>query len=186
LEIDVSLAPRSRYYGSCFACELKMSVRVAETFGGGGVSPAARLYYNRPGVATVIWDASSRAARIEWQGWADPTEFAAANDAVILALSEHRGSRALGDCRNMKPIQQSDQDWATTDWLPRVLAAGLTRMALVVPKSGLAQMNVEAIMSRVPATRLDIAYFTTIEEAGAWLAAPPLTTPTGLKVQPVP
>jgi hypothetical protein len=83
--------PKKPVLRSCFARELKMSAPVAETFGGGGVSPAARLYYNRPGVTTVIWDASSRAARIEWQGWAEPTEFAAANDAVILALSEHRG-----------------------------------------------------------------------------------------------
>jgi hypothetical protein len=162
-----------------------MSEPMAETIHGGGASPAARLYYNRTGVATVKWDASSRAAHIEWQGWADPTEFAAANDAIILALSEHRGSRALGDCRNMKPIQQSDQDWATGDWFPRVLAAGLTRMALVVPKSGLAQMNVEAIMSRVPGTKLDMAYFATIEEAGLWLAAPSTTTPNSLKVQPI-
>ena len=85
----------------------------------------------------------------------------------------------------MKPIQQSDQDWATGDWFPRVLAAGLTRMALVVPKSGLAQMNVEAIMSRVPGMKLDMAYFATIEEAGLWLAAPSTTTPNSLKVQPI-
>lgn len=157
---------------------------MAQTIPGGGASPAARLYYNRPGVATVLWDASSRAARIEWQGWADPAEFAAANDAVILALSEHRGSRALGDCRNMKPIQQSDQDWAARDWLPRVLAAGLTRMALVVSKSGLAQMNVESILSRVPGTQLSVGYFATIEEAGAWLATTASSTPNGLKAQP--
>ncbi len=73
----------------------------------------------------------------------------------------------------MKVIKQSDRDWADRDWFPRILAAGLTRMALVIAKSGLAQMNVEAIVSRVPGTMLDVGYFATIEEAAEGLTVHP-------------
>lgn len=147
---------------------------------GAEVSHRDGIYFNRPGVAIVKWDAECRAAHIEWQGWADPAEFAAANEAIILALRQHAGTRALGDCRDMRVIKQSDQEWVTRDWIPRILAAGLRRMALVIPKSGLTLMNVQEIMGRVPGTKLDVAYFATVDEARAWLSRPHTITPTGL------
>jgi hypothetical protein len=148
-------------------------------------SSATGIYFNRPGVAVVTWDASCQAAHVEWQGWADPTEFAGANDAIIRAMSDHHGSRSLGDLRKMKAIQQSNQDWAQNDWLPRIIAAGLRRMALVIAESGLAMMNVESILSRVPGTKLDVGYFATIEEARAWLIRPVTTTPATLEAKPL-
>jgi hypothetical protein len=141
------------------------------------------LFYNHPGVAVVSWDPKGEAAHIEWQGWANPTEFAAANDAIISALTQHHGTRALGDCRDMKVIQQSDQDWINRDWFPRVIAAGLTRMAIVISKSGLAQMIVEDIISRVPGTQLDVGYFATLREAEAWLCRPTTSPPTVRKTR---
>ena len=141
------------------------------------VSLGDGVYFNHPGVAVVTWDPTIRAARIEWQGWANPTEFAAANEAITCALQEHHGSRALGDCRNMKAIQQSDQDWAAKEWLPRAISAGLTRMALVIAKSGLAQMNVENVIARVPGTKLAVGYFETVKEAADWLRGQPTIPP---------
>jgi hypothetical protein len=108
---------------------------------------------------------------MEWQGWARPAEFKAANDALVDAIKDHHGSRILGDSRQIKVIQQSDQDWVNGDWFPRILAAGLTRMALVLPISSLAKMNIDDMVSRV-AGRLDVAYFATLDEARAWLARP--------------
>jgi len=105
---------------------------------------------------------------MEWQGWAKPAEFRAANDALVQAIREHHGSRVLGDSRQIKVIQKSDQDWINTDWFPRILAAGLNRMALVIPQSGLAKMNIDDMVTRV-AGRLDTAYFATLAEARTWL-----------------
>ena len=145
----------------------------------GGVG---REYFNLPGVAIVKWDAASQAAHMEWQGWAAPAEFRAANDALVQAITDHHSSKVLGDSRQVKVMQQADQDWVNGDWFPRILAAGLTRMALVLPKSGLAKMNIDDMVSRV-ADRLDVAYFETLDDARAWLARPAidsvLTTPIG-------
>ena len=130
------------------------------------------VYFDLPGVAVVRWDASAQAAHMEWQGWAKPAEFRAANDALVQALKDHGGSRVLGDSRQIKVIQQSDQDWVNQDWFPRILAAGLTRMALVIPASGLAKMNIDDMVGRV-ADRLDLAYFKTLGEAREWLGGAP-------------
>jgi hypothetical protein len=152
----------------------------------GDVSPVDGTYFNLPGVAVVRWDPTCKAAHIEWQGWANPTEFAAANAAIIRALKEHRASRALGDLRQLKPIQQSDQDWAKAEWIPDVLAAGLRRIALVRAKSGLAMTNFEAILSRVQGTGLEVEYFVTIEDARAWLTRPATITPATVDARPPP
>src|SRR5882762_7652255 len=94
-------------------------------------SPADGVYFNVPGVAIVKWDSPSMATHIEWQGWANSTEFRGANDALIRVITNHRTSRILGDSRGIKAIRQPDQDWVNDDWFPRILAAGLRRMAMV-------------------------------------------------------
>ncbi|GAC1637769.1 MAG: hypothetical protein PVS2B1_15720 [Candidatus Dormibacteraceae bacterium] len=125
-----------------------------------------------PGVAVLKWEPLSRAIHIEWQGWANPTEFRAALDAGYRALRLHGSSRWLADCLNMKVVQRSDQEWLDQDWFPRMLAAGLLQMAVVIPASGLAKMNVEEILARVPGTELDVGYFPTVQEAKVWLTRP--------------
>ena len=151
----------------------------------GGVPPGG-VFFDRPGVAVMRWDLALRAVCIEWQGWADPAEFAAALEAGLSALSEHRGSRWLADCRNMKTIQQSDQEWIDKSWFPRIIAAGLRRMALVIPKSGLATTTLEDIVSRVPADKIDVAFFATVAEAEGWISLPSTKTPSSLEAQTTP
>jgi hypothetical protein len=148
----------------------------------GGMPPNG-MFFNRPGVAVMRWDPASRAVQIEWQGWADPVEFAAALEAGLGALIEHRGSRWLADCREMKAIQQSDQEWLDRSWFPRMIAAGLRRMAVVIPKSGLALSNLKDIISKVPADKIDVQYFATVEQAQGWISTPSTKTPSGLEAQ---
>ena len=156
-----------------------LSVKSTRKLEGGGERPPERVgvYFNHPGVAVVKWDAPTEAAHMEWQGWARTPEFQAANDALIHAITEHRGSRVLGDSRRMGVIQESDQDWVNRDWFPRILAAGLRRMALVLPESDLAKMNIDELVGRVPGSQLDVAYFATLGEARKWLTRPTATPP---------
>lgn len=142
------------------------------------------VFFDRPGVAVLKWDPTSESVYVEWQGWADSTEFALLLEAGLRALREHHGSRWLADCRNMRTIKESDQEWIDRSWFPRALAAGLRRMAVLMPKSGLTKMNVEDILGRVPATKLAVAYFETIEEAKEWLTRPTTSPPNGREASP--
>jgi hypothetical protein len=83
----------------------------------------------------------------------------------------------------MKTIQQSDQEWIDTSWFPRIIAAGLRRMAVVIPKSGLARTNLEDIISRVPADKIDVEFFATVAEAEVWISASSTKTPPRLEAQ---
>jgi hypothetical protein len=140
--------------------------------GESGLSAGHALYFHHPGVAVVKWDPTSRTVRLEAQGWANSTEFAAAFEAVLVALTENRCTRWLVDCREMRAVKQSDQDWIDASWFPRALALGLMRIAVVVPKRGLAMMNIDAMVARVPHTPMEIRNFATVELAEEWLAKP--------------
>ena len=128
-------------------------------------------YYNFPGVAVVTWDRTLRAVHVEWKSGTNPDYFTECLETGLRVLTEHRGSRWLADCRNLRPIQPSEQIWLDRSWFPRMLSAGLTRMAVVVAKSTIAKRNVEDILGRVSNTSLDVAYFATIDEAARWLIA---------------
>jgi hypothetical protein len=126
-------------------------------------------YFKTPGVASVRWDGDAELVLVEWEGWADSSEFSALLDAEVQALRKHRGTRLLADCRRQKVINPADQERANQEWLPRALAAGMKRFAVVIPSSLLAELNLKQSLGKVPASELEVAYFATPEEARAWL-----------------
>lgn len=131
--------------------------------------PDSDVYFNVPGTASVRWDPAGKLVLVDWEGWADSEEFARLLDAEIRALTEHRASRLLADCRRQRVLRLDDQERADREWLPRALAAGLKRFAIVLPTSVLAAMNVQDRLNKVPSAMLDIAYFEQIDKARAWL-----------------
>jgi hypothetical protein len=131
--------------------------------------PDSDVYFNVPGTASVRWDRAGKLVLVDWEGWADSAEFARLLDAEIRALTEHNASRILADCRRQRVLRLEDQERADREWLPRALAAGLKRFAIVLPTSVLAAMNVQDRLNKVPSAMLDIAYFEQIDKARAWL-----------------
>lgn len=129
------------------------------------------IYFSRPGVATVSWDAEHGNVLVEWEGWADETEFAALLEAGVQALIEHGGSRWLADCRRERVLSTASSARADAEWLPRAAAAGLKRFAVVLPESGLAATNLKAREAKL-STLLEVGYFPTVEEALEWLRRP--------------
>ena len=127
------------------------------------------LYFHVPGVAKVRWETTFQLVLVEWEGWANSAEFVALLDAEVRALSEHSGSRLLADCRRQRVLSPIDQDKADREWLPRALAAGLKRFAIVLPTSALAAMNLEDRLGKIPGTTLEIAYFEGLDEARTWI-----------------
>jgi hypothetical protein len=138
----------------------------------GAASRGYAVYFNHPGAAVVTWDPTLKAVYVDVQGWADLIELAALLEAGLQALTEHRGSRWLVDDRNVTAIKKSDQDWIVEEFVPRALAAGLTRIALVITNER-ARTTVDQLVGRMPAPSAEVAYFATLDEARSWLTEPP-------------
>jgi hypothetical protein len=128
------------------------------------------VYFYAQGVASVRWDPAGSTVLVEWEGWASSAEFMALLDAEVRALTEHSCTQLLADCRRQKVLSPADQEWGDREWLPRAVAAGLKRFAIVLPISVLATMNLQERLRKVPETVLRVGYFNTLEEARAWLA----------------
>jgi len=127
------------------------------------------VYFYAQGVASVKWDEAGATVLVQWEGWASGAEFMALLNAEVRALTEHKCSRLLADCRRQKVLNPTDQDWGDREWLPRAIEAGLKRFAIVLPTSVLASMNIQERLGKVPETVLRVGYFETVDEARAWL-----------------
>ena len=127
------------------------------------------LYFSRRGVADVTWDAYWNVVHIEAQGWANRAESRSILDSALHAMTDHQGSRWLVDCRDMKAIKQSDQEWINDDWLPRALKAGLRVAAIVMPHSAAAMVNIDDT-AKAAENAIDVRYFSTVEKARQWLS----------------
>jgi hypothetical protein len=134
------------------------------------VIPPDGVYFNTPGVASVRWDKDARLVLVEWDGWANSTEFEALLEAELQALEQHRCSRLLADCRRQKVLNPKDQERANREWLPRALKVGLKRFAVVLPESVVADMNIRDSLGKASGEALEVGYFATVEEAREWVA----------------
>ena len=132
--------------------------------------PPDGVYFNTPGVASVRWDKDARLVLVEWDGWANSTEFEALLEAELQALEQHRCSRLLADCRRQKVLNPKDQERANREWLPRALKVGLKRFAVVLPESVVADMNIRDSLGKASGEALEVGYFATVEEAREWVA----------------
>lgn len=127
------------------------------------------VYFSIPGVATVRWDDGHGTVFVEWEGWANTAEFNALLDAEIKALEDHGGSCLLADCRRQRVLNLADQERANQEWVPKAIAAGLQRFAIVLPVSELAAAHLRGRLENVPKT-LQVEYFGSVDEAREWTA----------------
>lgn len=84
-------------------------------------------------------------------------------------LIEHRISKLLIDVKEMFMIGLGDQIWAATTWVPGLIKAGLTSVAIINSKYYFQRLAIEAIVSRLDQSKLTITYFDHKNEAVAWL-----------------
>ena len=128
-----------------------------------------KVYVDTPYVF-ISWDGDGKWVFVKWKGWANSTEYRAAQEAVILALRENHASRNLIDSTDSRVVSEEDQEWLVHDWMPRAVAAGRHRTAIVLPKSALGRTIAENIDKHPQSKLTKVEHFETVEEAAAWLS----------------
>jgi hypothetical protein len=134
------------------------------------IAPEFRLSYapDLPGVVMV------------WRGYHTSAAFRALNEQVLAALVAHKATRVLCDIRHFLLIGAEDQRWLTGDGLPRAIAAGLNRCAIVTPLYFFNRVAVGAVVEQLDTAHIRVEYFEDAEAARAWLceAGVPTALPT--------
>jgi hypothetical protein len=134
------------------------------------VEPLERPDFEIPGVVHLGWDAGSRSVFVVWVGTATPQDFSALLAAEVKALESHAATNLLADCREQPPIDEAAQERADREWLPRAIAAGLRRFAIVLPDDRDAAVNLLDRLGRVSRDQLEVGVFQSVGSAQDWLA----------------
>src|SRR4051812_11777233 len=119
----------------------------------------------------LYWDKDLAAIYNISQGYyADEAVYKADAEQIIAMLTRYRARRYLSDSRKLQVVSLELQAWTETDWFPRAIQAGLRSVAVVIPESALAQMSIRRVLRHVADQLFELAYFSDLAEARAWLA----------------
>lgn len=128
------------------------------------------IYYHSPRLQ-VRWDDKLKIVITEGEGYADGDDLYKGMNAGIELLAKKKSSRWLGDLRFRRAMQEADMVWIAKDWTPRAVAAGMKRLAIVVPTSVLGMMALKRTYEKIEEPTHELRYFDSIEEAQAWLSS---------------
>ena len=128
--------------------------------------------YFKSDVVEIHWDAGARAVVLAWTGFAKGDAFKEGLEKGLELVKAKRATRWVGDVRKLGPVKLDDQEWVNTNWFPRLLGAGLTHMAIVMPEKAITKMSVGRIMQKVEGTNLVTVNVATPDEGLAWVKDP--------------
>jgi hypothetical protein len=121
----------------------------------------------------LSWDASLRTVVIVWEGFNEAGSFRPIMERVLEMMKSKGASRMLADLRDAKVNSPEDQKWLYEDWMPRAIQAGLRSMALVVPKSTIAQLGLRRSIQRIDKNDFLTAHLEDVKGARKWLKSQP-------------
>jgi hypothetical protein len=134
----------------------------------------AQVHHNYP-FLTIYWVEEDRCVWLEWKAFVRGAEFRGALEDGLKLLKQKASIRWLADTRHIAALDAEDKVWTSKDWFPRVIAAGLRKMAIVSPEKMIPMMSVDDVIDNTDLQGLEVRYFDTLEEARTWLRRPPLT-----------
>lgn len=116
---------------------------------------------------------------VTWLGFAPSAAYRRVLNRSLRVWGEEQARRpadqqllgALSDTRLFTALTSADQEWAVADWNPRALAAGLQRIAFLIPTNVFGRMSVTDTLRKSDAAgqTLETALFDSVEAARAWL-----------------
>jgi hypothetical protein len=107
--------------------------------------------------------------RLTWRCSATGEAYRAPSLAVLKAVRDFGLKHFLSDSRGLGSILFADRAWSEREVIPRLLEAGLVRIAIVSGTDGLQVIAVDNMVSTIPASAANVAYFDDPSMAQLWL-----------------
>jgi hypothetical protein len=128
------------------------------------------IYFDEP-FLTLHWEEDGHIVRSVSRGAVGAEQVLRGLEVGLRLLIEKKAHRWLGDTRELGTANTIDAKRINDEWLPRAVAAGLSRMALLAPKKAVAVLTIRSFMARINGRELATEYFDDLEAARAWLCA---------------
>lgn len=120
---------------------------------------------------TMSADVADGTLVIRWKSYAPSVAYRAILNLAVEWTQKYQLHSFLTDQRSRGPILHVDEQWVIREWVPRMVAAGLHRAAVVQsPDFFNAQAVERVVKNALPIVPMPIKNFLTLEEAMAWMA----------------
>lgn len=120
-------------------------------------------------VAQVEVHPQQQLVRLTWKGNATGEAYRGPSLAVLKAVVDHELKYFLSDAREMGPILFADRSWSETQVIPKLIEAGLVRIAIVSSTDGLNMIAVDNMVNTIPMGTATVAFFDDPSMAQLWL-----------------
>ena len=118
----------------------------------------------------VYWNAAAGCVELETNQLTTSRQFRASMDVVPGLISEKKAHKLLADGSGGIVSDAEDLRWTEVEWLPRCLKAGVTHVAVVMPKSLAGHMSIDKMAQRTAVGPVTRRFFGSKEEAREWLS----------------
>lgn len=118
-------------------------------------------------VMTIYWDTDNKVVFAKWKKPGTIEQQKEATDLALDAMKAYGVKELLFDPTELGMFRAEFKTWLDTVWFPRALGLGLTKIANILPKSELAKMSLDQVLTKVD--NFQSKYFDNITEAKNWL-----------------
>ncbi len=112
---------------------------------------------------------AAQLVRLTWKGNAAGAAYRGPSNKVLSAVQEFGLKYFLSDARRMGPILYEDRAWSEREIIPKLVEAGLKRIAIVSSNDGLNLIAVDNMVNTIPMGTATVAFFDDPARAETWL-----------------
>lgn len=113
--------------------------------------------------------AQQQLVRLTWKGNAAGEAYRGPSLAVRQAVQHFGLKYFLSDARAMGPILFADRSWSEKEVIPKLIEAGLKRIAIVSSSDGINMIAVDNMVNTIPMGAATVAFFDDPSIAQLWL-----------------
>lgn len=95
---------------------------------------------------TIRWDDNLGAIHHTWNKYLDGEAFREGCETMLELAKQHDDPKILIDHREMKLVDQKDQEYIREDWIPRAVETGAKYHVVVHQESTIAEMNLDSVI----------------------------------------
>lgn len=117
---------------------------------------------------SIRWRGVPKSLFAEWKGFATSAETRAAMMTGLRAIRERHVLAYVSDARSAKVFLPEDDLWGKEVWLPKAVAAGLRRMAVVTADAGLGKAQLEQFAREIDNHGSAMRKFASVAAATTW------------------
>lgn len=118
---------------------------------------------------TVQWLPVRSCLLNTWSGFLQGEAFRSRMNLAVELQARMSATCAIADVQALRPLISADQEWVNEDWTPRIVAAGLRRMAVVQPANVFSQLVISNVVGRLDPAQLEVAQVAQVADALRWL-----------------